>query len=69
MIKLEDLLMEMVERGSSDLFLKAGSPPNLRLDGQGVISGTIHNQESCTDPELSCPKGAAWGHPGVIQAT
>lgn len=33
MIKLEDLLIEMVERGSSDLFLKAGSPPNLRVDG------------------------------------
>jgi twitching motility protein PilT len=34
MINLEDLLMEMVERGSSDLFLKVGSPPNMRLDGQ-----------------------------------
>ena len=33
MIKLEDLLVEMVERGASDLFLKAGSPPNLRVDG------------------------------------
>ena len=33
MIKLEDLLIEMVERHSSDLFLKAGSPPNLRIDG------------------------------------
>ena len=34
MIKLEDLLIEMVERKSSDLFLKAGSPPNCRVDGQ-----------------------------------
>ncbi len=36
MIKLEDLLVEMVERGASDLFLKAGSTPNLRIDGQIV---------------------------------
>ena len=36
MIKLDDLLLEMVERGSSDLFLKAGSPPYIRVDGQIV---------------------------------
>jgi twitching motility protein PilT len=34
MIKLEDLLMEMVERGASDLFLKAGGAPYTRVDGQ-----------------------------------
>lgn len=33
MIKLEDLLFEMIDRNASDLFLKAGSPPNLRIDG------------------------------------
>ena len=33
MIKLEDLLQEMVERRASDLFIKAGSPPNIRVDG------------------------------------
>ena len=33
MIKMEDLLIEMVERDASDLFIKAGSPPNLRIDG------------------------------------
>jgi twitching motility protein PilT len=33
MVKLEDLLLEMIERTASDLFLKAGSPPNLRVDG------------------------------------
>ncbi|MCX7014983.1 MAG: PilT/PilU family type 4a pilus ATPase [Candidatus Sumerlaeota bacterium] len=33
MIKLEDLLIEMVERRASDLFIKAGSPPHLRIDG------------------------------------
>ncbi len=33
MIQLFDLLQEMVERGSSDLFLKAGSPPYIRIDG------------------------------------
>ncbi len=31
---LEDLLMDMIERGSSDLFLKAGSSPNIRVDGE-----------------------------------
>ncbi|MEN6624785.1 MAG: PilT/PilU family type 4a pilus ATPase [Candidatus Sumerlaeia bacterium] len=36
MIQLVDLLQEMVERGSSDLFLKAGSPPYIRIDGQIV---------------------------------
>jgi twitching motility protein PilT len=36
MIKFEDLLIEMVERNSSDLFLKAGSPPNIRVDGKIV---------------------------------
>jgi len=36
MTKLEDLLIEMVERHSSDLFIKAGSPPNARIDGQIV---------------------------------
>lgn len=33
MINLEDLLIEMIERGSSDLFIKAGSPPHIRVDG------------------------------------
>ena len=36
MIKFEDLLIEMVDRKSSDLFLKAGSPPNVRVDGEIV---------------------------------
>lgn len=33
MIKLEDMLSEMVARGASDLFLKAGGAPNMRIDG------------------------------------
>ncbi len=33
MIRLEDLMSEMVERNSSDLFLKAGCPPCVRIDG------------------------------------
>lgn len=32
-MKLEDLLIEMIERGASDVFLKAGTPPCLRIDG------------------------------------
>lgn len=32
--KLDDLLQEMVERGASDLFLKAGQRPCLRVDGE-----------------------------------
>lgn len=35
-MKLEDLMIDMVEKGSSDLFLKAGSPPNCRVDGEIV---------------------------------
>jgi len=34
MIKLDVLLREMVDSVASDLFLKAGSPPALRIDGQ-----------------------------------
>src|SRR5882724_10410310 len=37
MTKLDDLLQEMVERGSSDLFLKAGQRPCLRIDGEIVM--------------------------------
>jgi twitching motility protein PilT len=33
MVKIEDLLIEMVERKASDLFLKAGAAPNVRVDG------------------------------------
>ncbi|MBX7244790.1 MAG: PilT/PilU family type 4a pilus ATPase [Candidatus Sumerlaeaceae bacterium] len=36
--KIEDLLQEMVERGASDLFLKAGQRPCYRIDGGIVIS-------------------------------
>lgn len=32
-VSLEDLLTEMVERRASDLFLKAGVPPHIRVDG------------------------------------
>ncbi|HOE96869.1 MAG TPA: PilT/PilU family type 4a pilus ATPase [Candidatus Sumerlaeota bacterium] len=35
--RLENLLNEMIERGSSDMFLKAGSPPYIRIDGE-IIS-------------------------------
>ena len=34
--RLDDLLAEMVERGSSDLFVKAGVPPHIRVDGKIV---------------------------------
>lgn len=33
-VQLDDLLIEMVERDSSDLFLKAGVPPHIRVDGK-----------------------------------
>lgn len=33
-VRLDDLLAEMVERGASDLFLKAGVPPHQRVDGK-----------------------------------
>jgi twitching motility protein PilT len=33
-MQIEDLLYLMVERGSSDLHLKAGSPPMIRVDGE-----------------------------------
>lgn len=34
--KLDDLLQEMVERGASDLYIKAGQRPCLRIDGEIV---------------------------------
>jgi twitching motility protein PilT len=36
--KLEDLLQEMVDRGASDLFLKAGTRPAMRIDGEIVLT-------------------------------
>lgn len=36
MVRLEDYLTVMEQRGASDLFLKAGSPPFLRIDGRLV---------------------------------
>ncbi|MDX2174938.1 MAG: PilT/PilU family type 4a pilus ATPase [Candidatus Sumerlaeia bacterium] len=35
-IRLDDMLAEMVERNSSDMFIKAGVPPHMRLDGKIV---------------------------------
>lgn len=32
-IRLDDLLHDMVDRGSSDLFIKAGAQPHVRVDG------------------------------------
>ncbi len=32
-VRLDDLLQEMVDKGSSDLFIKAGVPPHVRVDG------------------------------------
>jgi twitching motility protein PilT len=48
MIKFEDLLIEMTERKASDLFIKAGSPPNVRVDGHIVPLdfGDLSPQES-----------------------
>jgi len=39
MIEIESLLADMVERNASDLFIKAGSRPSMRIDG------TIHATE------------------------
>lgn len=36
--KLDDLLQEMVERGASDLYLKAGQRPSLRIDGDIIMT-------------------------------
>ena len=33
MMNIQDLLHEMIDRNASDLFIKAGSPPNMRVDG------------------------------------
>src|SRR3954447_11307641 len=35
--RLDDLLQEQVERGASDLYLKAGQRPCLRIDGEIVM--------------------------------
>ena len=33
MLDLDELLREMIDRNASDLFIKTGSPPSLRVDG------------------------------------
>lgn len=38
-VQIEDLLRIMVEKGASDLHLKAGSPPMLRIDGELMPAG------------------------------
>ncbi len=38
-VQVEDLLRIMVEKGASDLHLKAGSPPMLRIDGELIPAG------------------------------
>lgn len=38
-VQIEDLLRVMVEKGASDLHLKAGSPPMLRVDGELIPAG------------------------------
>lgn len=38
-LQVEDLLRLMVEKGASDLHLKAGGPPMLRIDGELVPAG------------------------------
>ncbi len=32
-VRLEDMMAEMVDRSASDLFIKAGAPPCIRIDG------------------------------------
>jgi Tfp pilus assembly ATPase PilU len=36
-VRLDDLLAEMVERNASDMFMKAGVAPHMRVDGK-IIS-------------------------------
>jgi twitching motility protein PilT len=47
MIKVEALLQEMVDRNASDLYLKAGSPPHIRIDG--AIEPTDYPEMSVQD--------------------
>lgn len=46
--RLDDLLVEMVERDASDLFLKVGVAPHVRIDGQTVMLdyGTLSVEET-----------------------
>jgi len=46
-IRLDDLLQEMVERGASDLFIKSGVPPQIRVDGTiySLEYGEFANEE------------------------
>jgi twitching motility protein PilT len=47
-LNLEDLLFLMVERGASDLHLKTGSPPMIRVDGELTpATYDIMTPESC----------------------
>lgn len=47
MVELETLLSQMVERGASDLFLKAGSCPSMRIDG--TINLTEYDEVTVED--------------------
>jgi twitching motility protein PilT len=50
MLNIEDLLHEMIDRNASDLFIKAGSPPCMRIDGTvGQCDYNILNVEDTAD--------------------
>ena len=59
MLELEDLLQEMVDRRSSDLFLKAGSRPSMRVDG--AVLTTEYEYLSVEDMEELSIRGP-FGH-------
>jgi twitching motility protein PilT len=41
LIKIDDLLRSMVQKGASDLHVKAGSPPGFRIDGEVVAQQEV----------------------------
>jgi twitching motility protein PilT len=52
-LRLDDMLQEMVEKGASDLFVKAGVPPHIRVDGR--ILPLSYAELSITDvQDLAC---------------
>lgn len=38
---MEDILKDMVQKGASDLHIKAGSPPMLRIDGELIANSSL----------------------------
>ena len=77
-MNIDDLLRIAMERRASDLHLKVGNYPHLRIDGELFIGGTFGNVEPVRFPkqladrsaiELTVGLGARGGEPEAVTRT